>query len=144
MKYMLMFWVDESAETTPDQDAANLIAVKSWVEQMAEQGVRRHGGALRSVREGKIVRIRDDELLVSDGPYAETKEQVGGYDVIECADLEVAIQLAAGHPLARTATVEVRPFWDPPWKDLPEGLSNAGVLVRRHDDQPDRRQRTRT
>jgi hypothetical protein len=144
MKYMLMFWVDESAETTPDQDAANLIAVKSWVEKMAEQGVRRHGGALRSVREGKIVRIRDDELLVSDGPYAETKEQVGGYDVIECADLEVAIQLAAGHPLARAATVEVRPFWDAPWKDLPDGLSNAGVLVRRHDDQPDRRQRTRT
>jgi hypothetical protein len=96
------------------------------------------------VRESKIVRIRDDELLVSDGPYAETKEQVGGYDVIECADLEVAIQLAAGHPLARTATVEVRPFWDPPWKDLPGCLSNPGVLLRRHDDQPDRRRRNRT
>ena len=66
MKYMLMFWVDESGETTPEQDAAMLIAVKSWVEKMAEQGVRRHGGALRSVREGKIVRIRDDELLVSE------------------------------------------------------------------------------
>ena len=58
MKYMLMFWVDESAEVTGDEDAATLIAVKSWVEKMAEQGVRRHGGALRSVREGRIVRIR--------------------------------------------------------------------------------------
>jgi len=119
MKYMLMFWVDESAETTQDEDVTTLIAVKSWVEKMAEQGVRRHGGALRSVREGRIVRIRDDELLVSDGPFAETKEQVGGYDVIECADLDAAIQVAAAHPLARAATVEVRPFWDPPWADQP-------------------------
>jgi hypothetical protein len=117
MKYMLLFWVDESAEVTEDEDAATLIAVKSWVEKMAEQGVRRYGGALRSVREGRIVRIRDDELLVSDGPFAETKEQVGGYDVIECADLDTAIMVAAAHPLARAATVEVRPFWDPPWAD---------------------------
>jgi len=53
-------------------------------------------------------------MLVSGGPFAETKEQVGGYDVIECADLDTAIEVAAAHPLASSATVEVRPLEDFP------------------------------
>jgi hypothetical protein len=115
MKYMMMFWVDESAEVTADEDAAMMTAVKSWVEQMTEHGVMVHGGALRSAGEAAIVQVRDGEVLVSDGPFAETKEQIGGYGVIECADLDAAVQIAAGHPLARTAKVEVRPYWDAPW-----------------------------
>jgi hypothetical protein len=112
---MMMFWVDEAAEATPDEGAAVMIAVKSWVEQMAESGVMVHGGALRSAGEAAIVHVRDGEVLVSDGPFAETKEQIGGYGVIECTDLDAAVQIAAGHPLARTAKVEVRPYWDAPW-----------------------------
>jgi len=115
MKYMMMFWVDESGETTADEDAAMMIAVKSWVEQMTEREVLVHGGALRSAGEAAIVHVRDGEVLVSDGPFAETKEQIGGYGVIECADRVAAIRVAAGHPLARTARVEVRPYWDAPW-----------------------------
>jgi hypothetical protein len=115
MKYMMMFWVDEAAEATPDEDAAVMIAVKSWVEQMTESGVLVHSGALRSAGEAAIVHVRDGEMLVSDGPFAETKEQIGGYGVIECDGLDAAVQIAAGHPLARTAKVEVRPYWDAPW-----------------------------
>jgi hypothetical protein len=115
MKYMLMFWVDESAEVTADDDAAIKTAVKSWVEEMSERGVRLSGGPLRSAAEARIVRVADGEVLVSDGPFAETKEQIGGYDVIECADLDAAVRIAAGHPLTRTATIEVRPYWDAPW-----------------------------
>ena len=115
MKYMLMFWVEESAEVTGDDDAAMMIAVKSWVDEMTERGVVGYGGALRSAGEAAIVHVRDGEVLVSDGPYAETKEQIGGYGVIECADQDAAIRVAAGHPLARTAKVEVRPYWDAPW-----------------------------
>ncbi len=115
MKYMLLFWVDEAAAVTADEGAAMMTAVKSWVEDMTERGVRRGGGALRSVGEAKIVRVRDGEVLVSDGPFAETKEQIGGYDVVECPDLDTALRVAAGHPLARTARVEIRPFWYAPW-----------------------------
>ena len=115
MKYMLLFWVDESGEATADDDAAMVIAVKSWVEEMSERGVRLSGGPLRSAAEARIVRVADGEVLVSDGPFAETKEQIGGYDVIECADLETAVQIAAGHPLARAVTIEVRPYWHAPW-----------------------------
>jgi hypothetical protein len=115
MKYMMMFWVDESAAATPDEGAAMLIAVTSWVDEMTARGVLVHGGALRSAGEAAIVHVRDGEVLVSDGPFAETKEQIGGYSVIECADLDAAVRIAAEHPLARTAKVEVRPYWDAPW-----------------------------
>ena len=114
MKYMLLFWVDESGETTADEDAAQIVAVKSWVEGMTERGITLSGGSLRSAREAKIARVRDGELLVTDGPFAETKEQIGGYVVIECADLDAALRIAAEHPLIRSAQVEVRPFWDAP------------------------------
>ena len=115
MKYMLLFWVDESGEITADEDAAQIVAVKSWVEEMTERGITLSGGSLCSAREAKIARVRDGELLITDGPFAETKEQIGGYVVIESADLDAALRIAAEHPLARTAQVEVRPFWDAPW-----------------------------
>jgi len=115
MKYMLLFWVDESGEVTAGDDAALMIAVKSWVEEMSGRGVRVSGGPLRPAAEARIVRVADGELLVADGPFAGTREQIGGYDVIDCAGLDAAVQIAAGHPLARAATVEVRPYWDAPW-----------------------------
>jgi hypothetical protein len=110
MKYMLMFWDDDSAEAPADGGEATLTAIQSWVDEMSGRGIRLHGSALRYATEARIVRVRGGEMLVSDGPYVETKEQVGGYDVIECADLDTAIEVAAAHPLASTATVEVRPL----------------------------------
>lgn len=114
MKYMLMFWEDDSGEAPADGGAAKLSAIRSWVDEMTDRGIRLDGSALSYASEASIVRVRDGEMLVSDGPYAETKEQVGGYDVIECADLDTAIDVAAAHPLASTATVEVRALADFP------------------------------
>jgi hypothetical protein len=58
------------------------------------------------------VRVRDEEVLLSDGPFAESKEQMGGYNLIECADLDEAIEVASGHPVARYGSIEVRPLWE--------------------------------
>ena len=80
-----------------------MVAVKSWVDQMTERGVLVHGGALRSAGEAAIVHVRDGEVLVSHGPFAETKEQIGGYCVVECADLDVAIQPAWREVIALVA-----------------------------------------
>jgi hypothetical protein len=113
MKYMLMFWDDDTAEA-PADSGPDLAAIMSWVDEMTARGVRLHGSALSYATDGTIVRVRDGEMLVTDGPYAETKEQVGGYDLIECADLDTAIAVAAAHPLASTATVEIRPLSDFP------------------------------
>ena len=62
-------------------------------------------------RDATTVRVRDGEVMVIDGPYAETKEQMAGFDIIECADLDEAIEVASKHPMARGGMIEVRPFW---------------------------------
>jgi hypothetical protein len=59
------------------------------------------------------VRVRDEKPMISDGPFAESKEQVGGYDVIECTDIDEAIEIVAGHPVAKFGSVEIRPLWEP-------------------------------
>ena len=71
------------------------------------------GDLLRPADEATTVRVRGGDLLVSDGPFAETKEQVGGYTVLECADLDEAIEAAAGHPSAQFGLIEIRPIWQP-------------------------------
>jgi hypothetical protein len=69
-----------------------------------------HGAYLEPVCEAKTVRMRASEVLIADGPFAETKKQIGGYDVIECADFDEAIAVASRHPVARIGTIEVRPL----------------------------------
>jgi hypothetical protein len=66
---------------------------------------------LRPDSDATTVRVRDAELLVSDGPFVETRELVGGFDVIDCADLDEAIEIASKHPVAKFGTVEIRPIW---------------------------------
>ena len=78
---------------------------------MDGRGVRIEGNRLALTTDATTVRVREGDVLVSDGPVAETKEQIGGYDVIECADLDEAIEVAAKHPVAKFGTIEVRPFW---------------------------------
>ncbi|EME53144.1 YciI family protein [Amycolatopsis decaplanina] len=87
---------------------------QAWVDEMTARGVRLSGSRLRSAATATTVRHRDGELLVSDGPFAETKEQILGYDLIECADLDEAIEVVSKHPVAKFATIEIRPIWPTP------------------------------
>jgi hypothetical protein len=109
MKYMLIHCVDESVEGAPGGDQGRP-AIEDWLAEMEGRGVLLHGDRLRYVSTATTVRIRSSELLVSDGPFAETKEQVAGYDVIDCADLDEAIEIASKHPTAWWGTIEVRPI----------------------------------
>ncbi len=112
MMYMLIHYADEAVGESPqEEDPAAAASIEAWLEEMAVRGIRLHGDRLRPVADATTVRIRDNALVVSDGPFAETKEQIAGYDVIECADLDEAIEVASKHPVARFGTVEVRPFW---------------------------------
>jgi hypothetical protein len=77
---------------------------------MAEQGLDVNGLELDDPAKGRVVRVRDDEPIVTDGPYAETKEVVGGYFVVDCDDLDQAIELAQRVPVATKGSVEIRPF----------------------------------
>jgi hypothetical protein len=107
---MLIHCVDDAVAERTELDAATARSLASWIDKMAGRGVLRHGGRLRPARDATTARVRDGDALIADGPFAETKEQVAGYDVIECTDLDDATDVASRHPTARMATIEVRPF----------------------------------
>jgi ketosteroid isomerase-like protein len=106
MKYMLLVCGDDTA------DASGMPPVEPWVEDLGDRGVRLHGHRLALPSDAVTVRVRDGEVLRTDGPFAETKEYVAGFDVLECGSLEEAVEAAARHPVATIGAMEVRPFWE--------------------------------
>lgn len=108
MKYLLLICTDEPFETDEQKLGAD---TESWVEEMDGRGVRLVGHPARPASDATTVRVRDGKVLLTDGPYAETKEQMGGFDLLECADLDEAIEVASKHPMARFGMIEVRPLW---------------------------------
>jgi hypothetical protein len=111
MRYMLLMCGDGPEEPSPDEIAA-MPEMVAWLRGLQERGVPHRGTRLRPPSEAVTVRVRDDVVLVSDGPFADTKEHIGGYGLVECADLDEAIEVAAGHPNAVGYAVEIRPFWE--------------------------------
>jgi hypothetical protein len=91
-----------------------LMICGGWSEEMEQRGVVRGGAGLAPPNDATTVRVRDDNLLLTDGPFAETKEMIGGFVLIECADLDEAIEIAAKHPAAGYGTIEIRPVIDGP------------------------------
>jgi hypothetical protein len=110
MKYLLMICVDpaEEIEVSPDADGAG---IEAWLAEMDRRKARLDGSQLRPTSEAVTVRVRDEGTLLTDGPFAETKEQMAGFDIIECATMDEAVEIAALHPVAKFGMVEVRQFW---------------------------------
>ncbi|HTT91859.1 MAG TPA: YciI family protein [Acidimicrobiales bacterium] len=113
MRYMLTICAEESwlDALSPDEGASILAEYGVFSKEMAERGVLEGGERLRPTSDATSVRVRDGEVLTFDGPFAETKEQVGGYYIVDCKDLDEAIEIAAKIPGARNGTIEVRPIW---------------------------------
>jgi hypothetical protein len=107
MEYMLLVCHDDTFDPPGDIEPETI----AWVEEMTARGVRRQGDRLRPASDATTVRVRWDEVLLTDGPFAETKEQMAGYDLIECANLDEAIEVASKHPMAKLGSIEVRPVW---------------------------------
>jgi len=84
---------------------------EAWVAEMDGRGVRLTGDRLRPVADTTTVRVRGGEVLVTDGPFAEGTEVIGGFDLLECADLDEALEVAAKHPAAAYGGIELRPVW---------------------------------
>ena len=116
MKYMLLVCADASrvedppaGEPAPAKPEAADSSIDVWLD--AVRGMRLDGSQLLPPSAARTVRVRDGETLLGDGPFAETKEVIAGYDILECADLDEAIAMAAKHPVAKFGAIEVRPFW---------------------------------
>ena len=111
MQYLMFVCIDESVELSPEEGAQMGVAADAWVEEMTRRGIRLAGQRLRPVSDATTVQVRGGEVMIADGPFAETKEQIAGYDIIDCADLDEAIEVASRHPVAAFGKIEVRPFW---------------------------------
>jgi hypothetical protein len=106
MKYMMFVCTDLEPDTDPSAEPD----IEVWVAENDASGRRLQGSELAPTSAATTVRVRDGRLLVSDGPFAETKEVIVGYDLLECADLDEAIEVARTHPMARAGRLELRPF----------------------------------
>ncbi|MFC9350544.1 YciI family protein [Arthrobacter sp. NPDC057013] len=85
--------------------------IEEWVAEMEARGVAQHGDRLRPVEDATTVTVRGGEVVVSNGPFAETQGWIAGYDIIKCADLDEAVEVASKHPMAKFGKIEIRPVW---------------------------------
>jgi hypothetical protein len=116
MKFLLLVtWDTDQMNAQPDPEPSVLAAEAAegfpWLNDLQARGIWILGDQLAPPKRARSVRVRDGRRLVTDGPYLETKESVGGFDLIECGSLEEAIEIAAAHPVAKVGTIEVRPLW---------------------------------
>jgi hypothetical protein len=111
VRYVLMIAGGEPGAADALQES-ELPECVEWSEEMRQRGVLRGGAGLRPPSDATTVRVRNGAVLLTDGPFAETKEQLAGFNLIQCADLDEAIEIASRHPAAGTGMIEIRPVWE--------------------------------
>lgn len=116
MKYAMLVYQDEQSakQATEEQMAASLGRFNAFHQEVAESGHLQDAQRLRHSDVATTVRVREGQTLTTDGPYAETKEQLGGFYIFECADLDEAIGIAARIPTAKSGYIEIRPVFEAP------------------------------
>lgn len=113
MKYLLLMYADESIVSKYSKEAFQAVA-KTWaefVQEMSESGVLISNSGLAPVASATTIRVRNDKTMITDGPFAETHEQLGGYFLVDCKDLDEAIRWARKIPTAKYGSIEIRPLW---------------------------------
>jgi hypothetical protein len=86
--------------------------IGAWIKKMEGQGIRVYGNPLRPPGDATTVRVREGKVVLTKGPFAKSKEKMCAYELIECSNFEEAIGVASQHPMAKAATIEVRPIWN--------------------------------
>ena len=118
MRYMLLIYEDEAIweRITAAEAAAIWREVGEFVSELRQRGVHLTGAPLLPTCTATTVRMRDGKVLLTDGPFAETKEQLSGYGIVDVESLDEAVAIATRHPGVRAGrhAVEVRPIWQPP------------------------------
>ena len=116
MRYLLLIYGDEQAwkNMAPGDQASEFQAYENYGKWLQEKGWMRGGDALQASPTATQVRVREGKVLTTDGPFMETKEQLGGYYMVECDNLDQAIESASRIPAARGGVIEVRPIMEFP------------------------------
>jgi hypothetical protein len=110
MKFMLFTYRDPLVQLSPEQRATVPAAVASWCEEMDGRGLRLTGHVLGPLQESRTIRTRDGETTVGDGPVSDQNLQIAGFNVLECADVDEALEVAAKNPGAGFGVLELRPI----------------------------------
>ena len=113
MQYLLMIYQNEAEYAKLDAKTAqkNLEEYGAFTQSIIQSGNFKAGDRLQPIATATTVRIRDGKTMTTDGPFAETREQLGGYYLVEAKDLDTALAIAARIPGARYGSIEVRPIW---------------------------------
>jgi hypothetical protein len=110
MKFMMIYCTDPELVLDPVEEAELDRELMTWCEELSKRGLRLGGAELVTPARARTLRARTGETIVTDGPFAETKEFVAGYDILECADLDEAAALVARNPATRIGSIEIRAF----------------------------------
>jgi hypothetical protein len=111
MRYALLICQDESVVV--GTDPVRVAAFDAFNERMSARGLLAGSERLRPTATATTVQVRDGDLVIADGPFAETQEQIAGFYLVDCKDLDEAIEVASQIPAAQWGTIEVRPIWEP-------------------------------
>ncbi len=107
MQFLLIITHDDAFAPTETL----LAEIDAWISKMKTMGIRKYGNPLQPPSEAKTVRVRKGKTTVTNGPFANSREKMCAYELLECASLDEAVDAASGHPMATAATIEVRPIW---------------------------------
>ncbi len=111
MQYMLLIYHNEKNRMSPSEESAMLQDYMSFTQDIVKAGKFKAGDRLEPTANATTVQVRNGKTITTDGPFAETKEQLGGYYLVEAKDLDEALSIAAKIPGARHGSIEVRPVW---------------------------------
>lgn len=125
MRYMMLIYGDESANITPQEIGQLLAEYNAFHEEVGKSGILQTAERLQPSMTATTVSVPNGKIMTTDGPFAETKEQMAGIYIFECKNLDEAIEIAAKIPAARTGKVEIRPIMEAPTEEelanLPKG-----------------------
>ena len=110
MKFMLFTYRDPNVQLSSEQRATVPAAVGAWCDEMESRGVRLMGHVLAPLPEARTIRVREGDLNVDDGPVTEQALQIAGFNILECADVDEAIEVASKNPGASFGVLELRPI----------------------------------
>ncbi|NTV14836.1 MAG: transcription initiation protein [Desulfobulbaceae bacterium] len=104
-----LFIISHDDAFTPSETLFADIA--AWIADTVKRGIRIHGNPLRPANDAQTVRVRNGKIRITAGPFEDSVEKMCAYELVECASLDEATKIASSHPMAKVATIEVRPVW---------------------------------
>jgi hypothetical protein len=122
-QYMMLIYTPAEGGPGPDELAGEFPLWGQYTQSLKDAGLFVAGDPLQGVEVATTVRVRDGETQITDGPFAETKENLGGYYLLEASDLDTVLEYAARVPSVHYGSIEVRPIWD--MSGMPEGAAQA-------------------